>query len=89
MLLESGSPVRFLDRSGPLWLSKHSGLNLWPDLLRLVSAHAPSEVTGNRRAVAARLNEIKELRNRAFYHEPIWRRDLPKEYENILTEIGL
>lgn len=74
--------------SNPYGYQGASGLNLWPDLLRTVFPHAPASVTTNRREMAGRLNDIKELRNRVFHHEPIWRRDLVKEYEEIISVIG-
>lgn len=74
--------------SAPYGFGGESHLDLWPDLLRTTFPHAPAAETTNRSRTAGRLNQIKELRNRVFHHEPIWRRDLIAEHENILDVIG-
>jgi hypothetical protein len=45
---------------------------LWPHGLAQVFPHAPGRL--DFRMVSGRVNELRQLRNRVFHHEPIWRR---------------
>lgn len=61
---------------------------LWPTLLRAVFPYAPARFR-NRPALSRRFNEIRQLRNRIFHHEPIW--DTPnllQSHANIIEAIG-
>jgi len=55
--------------------------SLWPTLLPLVFPHNPAI---QRPDAEKRLTAIRQLRNRAFHHEPIWNRpNLWSEYERM------
>ncbi len=41
-----------------------------------------------RRAVQQRLDRLRQLRNRIAHHEPIFERDLGKDYESLLEAVG-
>ncbi|HEX6746310.1 MAG TPA: hypothetical protein VF092_03265 [Longimicrobium sp.] len=44
---------------------------LWPRLLSAVFPAIPPQLR-KRKVISGRLNRVRLLRNRAFYHEPIW-----------------
>lgn len=61
---------------------------LWP---RLLSAAFPGVPPGlrTRKAISAKLNQVRLLRNRAFHHEPIWHwRDLKEQHTAIREVLG-
>lgn len=39
-------------------------------------------------ALAATLQEIRELRNRVAHHDPIWNRDVPRTHGRMLEMLG-
>lgn len=39
-------------------------------------------------AGSTRLNELRHLRNRIFHHEPVWKRNLAADRDNIFEVIG-
>ncbi len=49
-----------------------SQIPLWPRLVPTAFPHSGSPVRG-RHSLSARFNAIRDLRNRASHHEPIWR----------------
>src|SRR5665213_1841492 len=59
---------------------------LWPRLIHVAFPNAPA--TDARGEVHRRLQSIKELRNRVFHHDPIWRRKLWDEYSSALELLG-
>jgi hypothetical protein len=59
---------------------------LWPHGLPVVFPHAVSAPTLPE--VSTRLNELRQLRNRIFHHEPDWKRKLTADRDNILEVIG-
>ena len=70
-----------------LFRSKYEQI-LWPKLLEPVFPNCPrGERT--RRKMYARLDRIRQLRHRAFHHEPIWHwQDLEQRHQEILETIG-
>ena len=44
----------------------------WPSQIKSVFPHAPKSMQ-TRKAMSARIEDIKKFRNRIFHHEPIWR----------------
>jgi hypothetical protein len=68
---------------GNFYLFQSSGdRRLWPHGLARVFPHATPTPTLAK--VSRRLNELRQLRNRIFHHEPIWRRNLRDDYDNII-----
>jgi hypothetical protein len=62
---------------------------LWPRLLEPVFPHLPASVPRERDVIEKKLIRIRELRNRAFHHEPIWKYpDLQARYDEILDLIN-
>jgi hypothetical protein len=60
---------------------------LWPDLLPMVFPMLPVE-DRKRAFVAERLNAIRKIRNRAFHHEPLWRRRPVTDLKLVTETIG-
>jgi hypothetical protein len=59
---------------------------LWPHGLPVVFPHAvPAPGLAE---VSTRLNELRHLRNRVFHHEPVWKRKLAEDRDNIFEVIG-
>ncbi|MBX6331688.1 MAG: hypothetical protein IRY91_07565 [Gemmatimonadaceae bacterium] len=67
--------------------SRADGPKLWPTLLPRVFPHMP-RAGRSRQNVQARMDGIREFRNRIAHHEPIWNRDLLKHYDEILDAIS-
>jgi hypothetical protein len=62
---------------------------LWPGLLAQVFPHLPKSVPRERDVIHGKLTRIRELRNRAFHHEPIWKYvDLRQRYDESLDLIN-
>jgi hypothetical protein len=62
---------------------------LWPGLLPQVFPHLPPSVPRERDVIQNRLTRIRDLRNRAFHHEPIWKYpDLQQRYDEVLDLIN-
>ncbi|HEX8907107.1 MAG TPA: hypothetical protein VF771_19810 [Longimicrobiaceae bacterium] len=56
---------------------------LWPHLLSSAFPGVPASMR-KRKAISAKLNQVRFLRNRAFHHEPIWHwRDLKEQHAAI------
>jgi hypothetical protein len=55
---------------------------LWPSLLLEAFPHLP-EGARSRSLIADRIHYIRQLRNRVFHHEPIWRRKLRRDEDSI------
>lgn len=60
---------------------------LWPDLLPVVFPDLPEDMR-KRAVVADRLQQIRLLRNRAYHHEPLWRRKVQGDAKLIIETIG-
>ncbi|MBM7112713.1 hypothetical protein [Archangium primigenium] len=61
---------------------------IWPALLKSVFPHMTRSLR-TRHRVAERMHQVRNLRNRVFHHEPIWRwRDLPQKYSELKEAIG-
>lgn len=81
-----------------LHANQQNSEKLWPQLIPIVFPHfARSE--SERKFISARFKEIKNLRNRLFHHEPIWKFDvnatvekniglLRNKFEDIVKAIG-
>ena len=74
----------------PLLLSTPAGRPLWPQLL-------PATFPGKTRAIlSGRFNELRQLRNRIFHHEPIWRgmptgqgtKGIDRQHDDLIEAIG-
>jgi hypothetical protein len=63
------------------------GPRLWPKILPEVFPNIPRQFK-YRQAIATRLNEIRDFRNRIAHHEPIWDRNLLVKNSEILETIG-
>lgn len=64
---------------------------LWPRLLDSVFPNLPDQSVcpRQREFFATRLGDILRLRNRAFHHEPLWKRpDLKAEHGKVVETIG-
>lgn len=71
----------------PYDVSRADGPRLWPKLLPMVFPYRPPEVDG-REALYLRLEEIRELRNRAAHHDPLWDRDTVGAHARVLETLG-
>jgi hypothetical protein len=61
---------------------------LWPHLLKSV-APGMLRKERTRKRLSARVNRIRNLRNRVFHHEPIWHwRDLAQQHDELLEAIS-
>jgi hypothetical protein len=71
---------------------------LWPQLIPIVFPHY-KRGESERKLISARFREIKNIRNRLFHHEPIWKFDndataeknisiLRNKFEDIVKAIG-
>lgn len=61
---------------------------LWPHILRTAFPRVPNFLR-TRNHISAEINDLRDLRNRAFHHEPIWHwRDLEAKHAKIITVIG-
>lgn len=56
---------------GPDYEDSGSGTLLWPNLISKVFPNCPAGT--DRHVIEAKLNRIRELRNRISHHEPIWK----------------
>ena len=62
---------------------------LWPRLLGQVFPHLPAAIPRQRDVIQKKLTRIRELRNRAFHHEPIWKYpDLQQRYNEAVDLIN-
>ncbi len=66
--------------------SEEMDTKFWPALLPVVFSNLPTGY--DRGMVAERLANIRKLRNRAFHHEPLWRRSVKTDLEMISETIG-
>ena len=60
---------------------------LWPAMIRSAFPHMPRRMR-TRANLAQRFNEVRNLRNRIFHHEPIWYWPLPDKHRRVLEAIG-
>lgn len=72
-----------------MFTSRHDD-QLWLPYLRDTFPYAPSysDIAALRSEIYNDLEKIRRLRNRIAHHEPIFRRDLNKDYEVIIKLIG-
>lgn len=72
-----------------MFTSRHDA-QLWLPHLRDTFPYAPShsDIATLRSEIYNDLEKIRRLRNRIAHHEPIFRRDLNKDYEAIIKLIG-
>jgi hypothetical protein len=61
---------------------RSSDKRLWPHGLGRIFPNSP--VSPTLAKISGRLNDVRQLRNRIFHHEPIWRRNLRADYANII-----
>jgi hypothetical protein len=61
---------------------------LWPHLLGIVFPYAPQAALPNVPAASNKFNEVRHFRNRVFHHEPIWKRNLADDRQEILNLIA-
>lgn len=59
----------------------------WHPLLKVVFPHAPRKLR-NRQYFSARLNKIRDLRNRVYHYEPIWYYHLEKWHDEFVQILG-
>lgn len=72
---------------GPYGHGRVNGPRLWPSLLPKVFPSMPKSMR-SREVASARLDAIREFRNRIAHHEPIWDHDLLVRYDEILEALG-
>lgn len=63
---------------------------IWqPDGYRLLAEAFPHMPSMSRKQIHTRFNQIRDLRNRVFHHEELWRRQsLERDHEQIHEAIG-
>ena len=71
----------------PYEQGRSSGPALWPKLTQLAFPFLPKDHR-SRSKVFARLDELRDLRNRVFHHEPIWDRNLDRAHSRALDTIS-
>ena len=59
----------------------------WPHLLPVVFPNLPTELRARTR-LPEHLKAIRQLRNRAFHHEPLWRRKLKVDLELVMDTVS-
>lgn len=65
----------------------HQSIIARPGLLKEAFPYVPKSMR-KRRILSGRFGEARKLRNRVFHHEPIWHRDVQREYQNIIEALG-
>lgn len=71
----------------PYEQGRPSGPGLWPALTLRAFPFLPKEHRSRTR-IFARLDELRELRNRVFHHDPIWDRDMERAHSRIIDTIS-
>lgn len=69
-------------------LAARHDVAIWrrPGVLEASFPHMPHP--RRRKALFTRFDEIRQLRNRVFHHEPIWHLNLKTEHANIIEALG-
>jgi len=60
---------------------------LWRHIIKRAFPYMPNRIR-TRKMLSKRLNEIRDLRNRVFHHEPIWYWNLRQKHNEILDTIS-
>jgi hypothetical protein len=71
----------------PYEQGRATGPALWPALVRRAFPFLPRQHR-TRPAILQRLEELRELRNRVFHHEPIWDRNLPRHHRRLIDSLA-
>jgi len=71
----------------PYEQGRTSGPALWPRLAPQGFPFIPKEHRSRPR-ILARLDELRELRNRVFHHEPIWDRNLDRVHSRVIDTLS-